>query len=373
MKYYLIAGEKSGDMHAGNLIRSLAAKDTSARFRGFGGDDMALAGCSITSHYQHFSIMGFVEVLFSLFKIKRYLKLCKQDIDHYKPDVVILVDFAGFNMRIAKYARANGYRVFYYISPKVWAWNTGRALKLKQFVDKMFVILPFEKNFFKSFDWEVDYVGNPVRDAITGFKINPLFAQHPKLSKVTGPKVALLPGSRIQELKHIIPLLERIIARFSDAHFMLAAIDEVPKDLYRTLEQYRNVSIYYGETYDVLNNADAAVVTSGTATLETAFWNVPQVVIYKANPISYAIGKRLIKVKYISLVNLIAGEEVVKELIQNELTEINLSTALNLLLSEKDYRDKIKAGYRKVEELIGPENASRKTAELMVDYLRRYA
>jgi lipid-A-disaccharide synthase len=371
MKYFLIAGEKSGDLHGSNLIKSLQQKDVNAQFQFWGGDLMqsaAGANGKLIVHYRQLAVMGFWEVIANIFRIRRLLKECRQDVIAYRPEVLILIDFGGFNMRIARYANKANIKVFYYISPKIWAWNTSRARIIKKYVDRMFVILPFEKKFYKQFDMEVDYVGNPVVDSVTEFTINettlvPNHAGHK-------PIIAILPGSRIQEIQHVKAVLKKLIAAFPEYQFMVAKVESVPQDLYSEFENVENVELVSEKPYHILSMAHAAIVTSGTATLETALLNVPQVVVYKANLISYLIGKAVIKVRFISLVNLIADKEIVKELIQRDLSASNLQEILPQLVNKGEKRTLILNGYSYVRQLLGSENASDKAANLMVEYLR---
>ena len=368
MRFYLIAGEKSGDLHGSNLIKVLAAKDSAAQFRGFGGDAMMKSGMDVQVHYREMAFMGIVKALLNLRKISKWLSFCKQDILSFKPDVIILIDYGGFNMRVAKFARPLGFTVFYYISPKVWAWNVGRAWKLKATVNRMFCILPFEKDFFKKFDWEVDYVGNPVLDAVKDFRSNPNFLQENKLED-KGKLIALLPGSRKIELKRMSPLLLAIIQQFPQYHFVVGAIRELDPGLYQSYRKFSNVSLVYDATYDLLSNAFAALVTSGTATLETGLFKVPQTVVYKATALEYAIGSRLVKVDYISLVNLIADKPILKEFIQHDANLENVSAELKRLMEHQDYRTLMLSGYENVYNKLNIGSASETAAEKMLFYL----
>ena len=367
MKFYIVAGERSGDLHGGNLVKALRKRNPSLVCRGFGGDYLKEAGMELVVHYREMAFMGFAEVLANVFTIIKKLKQCKQDIIQYKPDVIVLIDYAGFNLKIAAFAKANGIKVFWYISPKVWAWNQKRALKLKENIDRMFVILPFEKDFFKKFDWNVDYVGNPVLDAVRAHQINPSFGKNHLLEERS--VIALLPGSRKQELERIIPLMAEVTGKMVDHHFVVAAVRTLPEDLYHPLLNKPNVSFVYEETYDLLSIAKAAVVTSGTATLETALWNVPQVVVYKTGFVSYHIGKRVITVSYISLVNLIANKPVVRELIQHDATAENLVNELQAI-TEGTKRQEVLDGYKEVTRILDTgDSASENTATLMLSYL----
>jgi lipid-A-disaccharide synthase len=368
MRYYLIAGERSGDLHGSNLIRALRQRDAQSTFQGFGGDFMKQAGMQLSMHYDKMAFMGFVAVLANLRTISKNLALCKKDILDFKPDVIILIDYAGFNMRIAKFAKERGMKVFYYISPKVWAWNTKRAWKLKANVDRMFCILPFEKNFFKTFDWDVDYVGNPVLDAIKAFQPNSDFLKDNGLTQKEN-LVALLPGSRKIELERMIPIMAEVVKKNPNYQFVVAAVKGLPEHLYKPLRDIASVKFVYDSTYDLLHVARAAIVTSGTATLETGLFKVPQAVIYRAAAIEYAIGIRFVKVKFISLVNLIANREVIKEFLQHLMTVENINAELKQLAEEGSYRSKVLCDYEEVYKILDTGSASENAASLMVKYL----
>jgi lipid-A-disaccharide synthase len=369
MKYYIITGERSGDMHAGNLIRQVRAKDPEAEVRGVGGEYLQDAGADIAWHYDDIAIMGFAEVVLNFRQVLKKFSKVKKDILNYQPEVLILVDFGGFNLRIASFAKKHHIRIFYYITPKVWAWNQKRALKIKRLVDRMLVILPFEKEFYKKFDWEVDYVGNPIFDAIKAYTPNKNFYEQNGLPE-NRKLIALLPGSRKQELLKVIPLYNNLISRFKEVHFCIAGIKSLTDDLYAELNNLPNASVIFEQTYDLLSNADAAVVTSGTATLETALFNVPQVVVYKTTTVSYAIAKSLIKVDYISLVNLICGKEVVKELIQRDMNPDTVGEELDHLLNDEQRRKQIFSDYIKIRKILGETSASETAAAIMVQDLK---
>jgi lipid-A-disaccharide synthase len=368
MRYYLIAGERSGDLHAGNLARALYNYDSSAQMRGFGGDYMEGAGVKIGINYKEVAIMGFWEVLTNLNKIQTYLKKCREDILSFQPDVVILVDYGGFNKRMAAWAKHKNIKVFYYISPKVWAWNQKRAIGLKATVDKMFVILPFEKEFYKKFDWNVDYVGNPVLDAIKAHKPSEDFFKKHQLPDTKF--IALLPGSRKQEVTNIAEKMSEVVKSFPDHHFAVAAVNNLAPSVYDPLRNIRNVHFVLEDTYNLLQHSTAAVVTSGTATLETALFDVPQVVVYKTGTISYLIARSLIMVPFISLVNLVAGREVVKELIQNDLNVEKLTEELKKVLKDEN-RLKILDAYNEIRKSLDTGSASDNTARLMFQYLKQ--
>lgn len=370
MKFYLIAGERSGDLHGSNLIKKLKQRQPDAEFRGFGGDYMREAGMHEVVHYRELAFMGFAEVIANLQTISKKINQCKKDILNYQPDVIILIDYAGFNMRIARFARSKGIKVYWYISPKVWAWNQSRAVKLKANVDRMFVILPFEKDFFRKFDWNVDYVGNPVLDAIKAHQPVADFRQKNEL--LTSSRiVALLPGSRLQELKKIIPLMVGVVSQVPDVQFVVASVSNLKQELYGELKNLPNVKFVHDAAYDVLAIADAAIVTSGTATLETALFRVPQVVVYKTSGLTYWIGKLLIKVPFISLVNLIADREVVKEMIQDDASVKNVSEELKVILIDDSYRNKILNGYDEIIRILDTGSASENTARLILEYLKK--
>lgn len=357
MKYYIIAGERSGDLHGGNLVKSLRKHDYQIVCRGFGGEEMQNAGVTLSVHYRELAFMGFISLATSLIKIFRFISFCKKDILEFKPDAIILIDYGGFNLRIAKFAKSKGLTVFYYIPPKVWAWYQSRAWTLKENVDRMYVILPFEKEFFKKYDFEVDYVGNPVLDAIRSFHANPDFISRHGID--TKKKlVALLPGSRKIELKLIVPLMAEIADLNQDIQFMVAAVSNLPGELYSSLKAKSNVRFVEGETYDLLKNADAAIVTSGTATLETALFKVPQVVVYKTGGLEYTIASSLVKVEFISLVNLIAGKEVIKELIQAKASKATVNAELMKLLNDQPYYTSIKSEYKKLYDQLDTGSAS---------------
>jgi lipid-A-disaccharide synthase len=369
MRYFIIAGERSGDLHASNLIKALKKEDSNADILCWGGDYMEQAGARLAKHYKDISFMGFAEVLSNATKIFRAFKDCKADISKYNPDVVILIDFAGFNLRIAKFAKENGLKVFYYISPKVWAWNQSRAYKIKELVDRMFVIMPFEKDFYKKFNYEVDYVGNPLNDAIAAYIPNPQFKKQNNFDDKA--IIAVLPGSRKQEVETMLQLMVSILDFFPDHRFVVAAVSNLPKSYYENFRKDGRVDIVYDQTYDVLSNATAALVTSGTATLETALFEIPQVVCYKASALTYIIAKSLIKVKYISLVNLIADKELVKELIQKDLNTLYIKKELEKIIFDKDNRNLMLKGYKDLKILLGEKGASVKTAKLMVEHLTK--
>ncbi len=365
MKYYIIAGEASGDLHGSNLLRELKVLDKQAEFRCWGGDLMQAQGATLVKHYRDLAFMGFVEVLANLRTILKNIDFCKTDLLQAAPDVLILIDYPGFNLRIAEFAKAQGIRVFYYISPQIWAWKQSRVHKIKRFVERMFVILPFERDFYAKFDYPVDFVGHPLLDAIANSTPSALAAE----INTSKPIVALLPGSRKQEVLQSLPLMLKMIAKFPNANFVLAAAPSLSPEFYRSLTQGYPVQLIQNNTYGVLQLAKAALVTSGTATLETALFQVPEVVCYKGSTISYWIARQLVKVKYISLVNLIMDKLVVTELIQDDFTEEKLEAELNKLMQNEAYLAQLKANYAALIIKLGGSGASAKTAALMYQYL----
>jgi lipid-A-disaccharide synthase len=366
MRYYIIAGERSGDLHGSNLVKSLTRLQPQSTFRGFGGDEMRQAGVELVMHYDQLAFMGF-EAVFNFLKIARYMSACKQDILQYNPSALILIDYGGFNRRIASFGKTNGIKVHYYIPPKVWAWRQNRAWQLKKSVDHMYVILPFEKEFYRQYDFEVDYVGNPVLDAIRSFRPNASFLQQYNLSSPQ-PLVALLPGSRTRELQKIVPVMAEVAKAQPSFHFVVAAIRNLPNELYKPLSELENVTFIYDATYDLLTHASAAIVTSGTATLETALFKVPQVVVYKAGYLEYLIASWVVKVKFISLVNLIAGREVVKELIQHNASANLVEEELLKLVEKGRYQQEMQKSYEQLYTTLDIGSASDNTAQLIVTH-----
>ncbi len=370
MKYYIIAGERSGDLHGGNLVKELKKLDPQTSVRGFGGDYMKEEGVDIAVHYEQMAFMGFVTLIANYGTIRRMLKFCKEDIQKFNPDVVILIDYGGFNRRIAKFTKPRGIRTFYYIPPKIWAWYQSRAKEIKANVDKLFVILPFEKDFYKKYNWEVDYVGNPVLDAVKAFHPDPDFRKKNQFSD-DKPIIALLPGSRKMELKYIVPLMAEVVKQHGDYQYGVAAVDGLDASFYLPLKQLPNVKFIEGDTYNLLNIAHAAIVTSGTATLETGLFHVPQVCVYKAGWLEYLIASSLVMVPYISLINLIAGKQVIKELIQKNATVSCISDELIKLVQDATYRNEILLEYDKIYRILDTGSASENTARLMIKYLRK--
>lgn len=368
MKYYIIAGETSGDLHGANLIHALKAEDPQAEFRIVGGDQMESASNSkALIHTSEMAFMGFIEVLKNLNTISRNLKKVKEDLLINKPDTIILIDFPGFNLKIAAFAKKLHIKVCYYISPKIWAWNTGRVHKIKKIVDHLFCILPFEVDFYKKYGMHVDYVGNPLLDAISAYTFNPEFRKDNNLSEQ--PIIALLPGSRKMEIAEILPEMIELYYAFPQHQIVIAGAPNFDKDFYQRYLGDIGIPIVFNQTYDLLKHAQAAVVTSGTATLETAILKVPQVVVYKANPISIMIARRLIKVKFISLVNLINGYLSVIELIQKDCNGITIRDEIGRLISETEHRASVLENYDILSEKLGDPGASSRTARLIIQYL----
>lgn len=369
MKYYIIAGEASGDLHGSNLIKELKKIDTAAVIRCWGGDKMQEAGGELVMHYRELAFMGFWEVIKNIFTILRHLKFCKKDIVEFQPDTLILIDYPGFNLRIARWAKQKGLRIIYYISPQVWAWKENRVKMMKECIDKMLVILPFEKDYFKNkWNWEVEYVGHPLVEVVESFKRR---AASYELNKK--PVIALLPGSRKQEILKKLPVMLEVAKEFPDYSFIVAKAPGANESFYDALlKNYSNVSSVSGQTYELLLKSKAALVTSGTATLETALFGVPEVVCYKGSFLSYQIGKRLVKVKFISLVNLIMDKLVVKELIQDDLTIEKLQYELHELFTNEIRITAIKKDYAALKQLLSEGgNASAKAASSIVNFLKK--
>ena len=365
MKYYIIAGEASGDLHGSNLIKEIKKLDPTASIKAWGGDLMQQAGASLVKHYRDLAFMGFLEVIKNLPTILQNIRFCKQDIDAWQPDVLVLVDYPGFNLRIAEWAKKQGFRVVYYIAPQVWAWKENRVKKMKLCIDKMFCILPFEKEYFKNkWNWDVTYVGHPLLQVIESFKsTTPLVTDNKKV-------IALLPGSRKQEIIKMLPIMLSVTPHFPDYTFMVAQAPGQDAPFYnRFLMGYANVELVKNSTYDLLSVADAALVTSGTATLETALFKVPEVVCYKTSKFSYQIAKWLVKIKFISLVNLIMDKEIVQEIIQEKLTEQQLTAALRNITENEANRKEVMDNYQSLHALLaaGGGDASAKVAKEIME------
>lgn len=369
MKYYILVGEASGDLHGANLMKEIFKKDTAAIIRFWGGDLMKATGGELVSHYKERAFMGFVEVIFNLFKILKLVKFCKKDILSFQPDVIIFIDNSGFNLPIAKWAKKESFKTMYYISPQVWASRSGRVHNIKKIIDRMFVILPFEKEFYKKYDYEVDFVGHPLIDGISerGQVDEIKFREEHALG--TKKIIALLPGSRKQEIKKMLSVMLSMVDYFKEYQFVIAGAPSQELDFYKNIIGTKNVQFIHNKTYDLLSVSYAAIVTSGTATLETALFKIPQVVCYKGSTISYQIAKRIITLKFISLVNLIMDKEVVKELIQHDFNTKNLRASLTKILTAQNRKQLIEA-YQSLEQMLGGKGASSKVASAIISDLK---
>lgn len=372
MKYYIIAGEASGDLHGSNLIASIRKKDPRAKIRAWGGDLMKKQGATLVKHYRDLAFMGFVEVLMHLRIILSNLRFCKKDILKFAPDAIILIDYPGFNIKVAKFAHKHNIKVYYYISPQVWAWKKRRVYTLKKVVDKMLVILPFEKSFYDEYDVDASYVGHPLLDEMLKLKsVNrKVFLKQNNLD----PKkevIALLPGSRKQEVSRMLEVMLKMVDEYPNYQFVIGCAPSLPESFYKSIIDKENVHLLFNKTYPLLQVASAALVTSGTATLETALLYVPEVVCYKGNKISYLIAKNLIKVKYICLVNLIMDKPVVKELIQNDLTPENIKQELDLLLTNHAKQRAVLEDYDELRHVLGDAGASDNAASIIVSDLKK--
>jgi lipid-A-disaccharide synthase len=372
MKYFIIAGEPSGDLHGSNLIRGILKADPDAVIFCWGGDLMQSAGANLLMHYRDLAFMGFVTVLLNLKTIKRNFNTCKRQISEHNPDVVILIDYPGFNLRIARYVKSIGIRVFYYISPKIWAWNESRVKSIKAYVDNMYIIFPFEVDFYRKHNVIVEYHGNPLVDEIERKKL--VFASQSDLRRDLNlddrPVIALLAGSRSHEIKHILPQMLKVVKYFPEYQFVLAGARNLPDSLYLKIIGESPVKLISDKTYEILYIAHCALVTSGTATLETALIGVPQVVCYKADFLSMLIAWMVVKVKYISLVNLILNSEAIKELVQYDLTEKRLLNELRPIVSQGEKREKVMNEYERLKKILGPQGASDRIAAEMVNSLK---
>ena len=368
MKYYLIAGEASGDLHASNLMQGIKNTDAHAEFRFFGGDLMADKGGTLVKHYRSMSFMGFWEVLVNLRQVAKNLAFCKSDITQFKPDAIILVDYPGFNLRIAKFAKQLGYKVFYYISPKVWAWKSSRVKAIKKYVDKLLIIFPFEVEYFKQRGVNAVYCGNPLVDTLNGSK-NPKFIDHNSLSDK--PIIAVLAGSRAQEIKHNLSVMLSMASKLPNYQLVIAGAPSLDMAVYQPYISDTDVKIVFGQTQELLKHSVAAMVTSGTATLEAALLNVPEVVCYKGSMVSVLIAALVVKVKYISLVNLIMNKEVVTELIQYKLNVDNLSHELTNILPGSSGREVMLKSFAELRDKLGEPGASQRFADVIVNTLKQ--
>jgi lipid-A-disaccharide synthase len=366
-RIYIIAGEASGDLHGANLLKELYKLDYSISVRAWGGDRMKNEGATLVKHISDLAFMGFIEVLLNLSTILKNINFCKKDILEFKPDVLLLIDYPGFNLRIAQWAKKNGIKVHYYISPQVWAWKKSRVKIIKASVDKMYSILPFENDFYKQFDYETQYVGHPLLDEVENFNQVRLtkdeFLNKNKLSQV--PIISILPGSRKQEIKVKLPIMLDAVKSLKNYQIVIAGAPNQTAKMYEEFER-QGCKIIFGQTYDLLSNSEAAIVTSGTATLETAILNIPEVVCYKGSWISYFIARSLIKINYISLVNLIMDQQIVKELIQGECNPFKIREELDLLLNDKNYREAMLSNFEIMREKLGGQGASKKVAHSLL-------
>jgi len=369
MKYFLIAGEASGDLHASNLMKELLVADPDAEFCFMGGDLMQGVADEMVMHYRETSYM-FLDVLFHLGKIFRNMRLIKRRILEWKPDVLIPVDYPGFNMRMARFASEHGIRVYYYISPKVWAWKQRRVKSLKKYVNRLFTILPFETDFFKKFNMEVEYFGNPLVDQVAGFReqFEGAKAWRMKQGFDQRPLVALLSGSRVKEIETTLPSMLTLAREHPDYLFVVAGAPSIDSSVYQQFLQGTDVKLIFNETYALLDCAEAALVNSGTATLEAALFELPQVVLYRTSKLAYSIAKRLIKIKFISLVNLIYGKKLVEEVIQKDMTNLT-RIELNRILNDSSYREEMKEGYRVLKADLGERGVSQRIGKRMIELL----
>ncbi len=374
MRYYLVAGEASGDLHGSNLMKELKLADKNAEFRFFGGDLMQAVGGKLVKHYREMAFMGFVQVVLNFKSINRNMKFCKADLLDFQPDVLILIDYPGFNLRIAEFAKQNNIRVFYYISPKLWAWKAYRVKKIKEVVDEMFTIFPFETEFFEKFKFRVNYVGNPVLDSIAGFRLKALskneFLKNNDLDD--RPVVALLAGSRVHEIKRTLPLMVKIAGLFPGFQFVVAGVKSVDAKLYKTNLSGTTVKLIFDQTYDILNNAYTALVASGTAALETALFKVPQAVIYKMEGgwlVDAIMRNFVLKTIGVALPNIIMNKLIISEFIQMRMTLKNVKAEMEKLLFDERYRERIFDDYNRLKELMGEAGSSKRAAQKMIELL----
>lgn len=371
MKYYIIAGEASGDLHGANLMKEIFKKDASAEIRFWGGDLMEKVGGTLVKHYRELAFMGFAEVIMNLKTILNNIKICKAEIEKFQPDVIIFIDYPGFNMRIAKWAKGKGIKTHYYIAPQIWAWKENRIKDIKRDFDKLFVILPFEKDFFeKKHNFPVEFVGHPLIDAIHNRNKSDENSFRKDNNLDEKPIIAILPGSRKQEISKMLEVMLSVVTDFPDYQFVIAGAPSQEFSFYQQFLKGKNIKFVSNKTYDLLSNSNAALVTSGTATLETALFKVPEVVCYKGGWISYQIAKRILTLKYISLVNLIMDEEVVTELIQDDCNPKRIKQELNKLL-DVSHRKQLLEKYDELEQKLGGIGASEKTAQLIISKLNR--
>jgi lipid-A-disaccharide synthase len=370
-KIYIIAGEASGDLHGSNVIRELLQMEASLNVRCWGGDLMQKAGGEVVKHIRELAFMGFQEVLMNIRTILRNMKECKADIEKFKPDALLLIDYPGFNLRIAEWAKEKGIPVYYYVSPQVWAWKQSRVYKLRKVVDHMFVILPFEKAFYEKFDYSVEFVGHPLLDEIHRYEEEQTAMNFKARNQLLDtPIIAILPGSRRQEIAKKLPIMLKSVHNLSGYQIVVAGAPSMDQSFYADFLP-ESTKIVFGQTYDLLANSTAALVTSGTATLEAALFQVPEVVCYKSSALSYQIAKRLVKIKYISLVNLIMDREVVKELIQDDCTSAQISVELTRILPGGESRSQMEKDFKELRQLLGGGGASKKVAQSLLKTIQR--
>ncbi len=373
MKYYIIAGEASGDLHGSNLVASIRQKDPGAKIRAWGGEKMRRNGANVVKNYHDLAFMGFVEVLMNLNTILKNFNICKKDITEFNPDALILIDYPGFNLKIAKWAKKKGFKVFYYNSPQVWAWKRRRVYTIKKVVDKMLCILPFEKKFYDNYDVDCQFVGHPLLDEIA--KVEPVDKDKFYKANRLNPKkelIALLPGSRKQEVSRMLTVMLDVVKMFPNYQFVIACAPSLPVSYYKKIiGEKSNVRLVVNRTYQLLQLSSAAIVTSGTATLETALLDVPEVVCYKANKISYLIARQVARLKYICLVNLIMDRLVVKELIQGDMTANSIRDELQSLLNSSKRQKKLLEDYEELKSVLGNAGASDRAAETIISYVKK--
>jgi len=375
MKYYLIAGEASGDLHGSNLMKALKSADSNAEFRFFGGDLMQAVDDGLVKHYREMAFMGILDVVMNIRTIKRNMEFCKKDLIEFQPDVLILIDYPGFNLRIAEFAKQKNIKVHYYISPKLWAWKEYRVKKVKAFVDEMFTIFPFETAFYKKHDFDVTYVGNPLMDALDSFEQTAQKKEefYSRNGLDNRPVVALLSGSRIKEIQRILPVMIAASKGYSEFQFVIAGVSSMDKNVYKDIVGDKKIPVVYDQTYDILKNAFAAVVASGTAALETALFNVPQTVLYKVEGgllVDVVMRNFVLKTEWVSLPNIILGKPAVVELIQKDMTLVKVRAELNRLLFDYQYRSEMVANYTTLKRLMGKPGCSIRAAEEMIQSLR---
>ena len=364
-RYYLVAGESSGDLHGASLIHALKHLSPASHFRGFGGDRMKTAGMDVSFHYRDIAFMGFKEVLLNLRTLAKAIRFCKNDILNYKPDAIILIDYPGFNLRIAEFAKQKGIRTIYYISPQIWAWKEKRIQKIRRNVDKMICILPFEVDFYKKHHFKVDYVGHPLLDHIASFASSTASPVQPIVDKT----IAMLPGSRTQEIKKILPEMLSLCPKFPEYTFVIAATSSVDPSLYNIVSTYSNAKLHFDDSYSILKAAQAGIIKSGTSTLEATLFDLPFAVCYKTTGFTYRLSKSMIRVRFISLVNLIMDRMLVREFIQHECRSELLAEELEKLLHDQDYIQKMKNGFNELKLKLGNSGASERAAQSIFDFI----